>query len=208
MSSPSQERESGTPVGRGGKTRRRQSGIWVALTVAAVALLLALLSLVVNGLLIQRLLATREAGLQMVDAAIAGMDEAALGEVAFAYVFSDTIAYSGTVPISQTIVFPFQGTVPFQGSVPFRGTVPVVINIPILGAQRFNVPVNTNVYVDTSVDVSTTVTVPVTMDFPFEVEMPVRMPIDIAVSLDEQPGLQALLTGLREFLVELRTLFW
>lgn len=207
VSSPLQERGSGTPASRGGKTRRRQSGVWVALTVAVVALLLALLSLVVNGLLIQRLLATRETGRQMVDAAIAGMDEAVLGEIAFAYVFSDTITYSGTVPISETIQFPFQGTVPFQGNVPFQGVVPVVISIPILGAQRFSVPVNTNVYVDTSVDVSTTVTVPVTMEFPFQVEMPVRMPIDIEVSMDEQPGLRTLLAGVREFLVELRTLF-
>ena len=206
MPSPSGERGPGTPGGRSVDMRRRQSGAWVGLMIAAVALLVALLSLAVNGLLIQRLLATREAGRQMVDAAIAGVDGAALGEMAFAYVFSDTIAYSGTVPISQTILFPFQGTVPFQGDVPFRGTVPIVINIPILGAQRFNVPVNTNVYVDTSVDVSTTVTVPVRMNFPFEVEMPVRMPINIAVSLDEQPGLQAMLAGVREFLVELRTL--
>jgi hypothetical protein len=166
---------------RSDERRRQPATVWVALALAAGAFLLAVFSLVVNGLLIQRLQATREDGRRF--------------------------AYSGTVPISQTVVFPFQGTVPFQGSVPFQGVVPVVINIPILGAQRINVPVNTNVYVDTSVDVSTSVTVPVQMAFPFDVEMPVTIPVDIALSLDEQPELRDLLSSIRAFLAELRTLF-
>jgi len=188
------------------RNRNRSPLLWVTLAIAVGALLVAVFSLVVNGLLIQRLLAVREAGQGLVDAAIQELDDATMGEVAFSYVFSDTIAYSGTVPISQTIQFPFQGTVPFQGNVPFQGVVPIVINIPIIGGQRINVPVNTTVYVDTSVDVSTTVTVPVAMDFPFAVEMPVQIPIDIGVSLDDQPGLHDMFAGIRQILVELRAL--
>ncbi len=186
--------------------RNRSPLLWMTLAIAVGALLVAVFSLVVNGLLIQRLLAARETGQGLVDAAIQELDEVLMDEVAFSYVFSDTIAYSGTVPISQTIQFPFRGTVPFQGNVPFQGVVPVVINIPLIGGQRINVPVNTTVYVDTSVDVSTTVTVPVAMDFPFAVEMPVELPIDIEMSLDDQPGLKDMFAGIRQILVELRAL--
>ena len=187
-----------------GSARGRRPLVWLWAMIAVAALLLALFSLAINGLLIQRLAATRDAGREMIDAAIAGVDEATLGDMTFSYVFSDTIVYSGTVPISQTIQFPFQGRVPFQGNVPYRGSVPIVVNVPVLGVQRFSIPVNTSIYVDTSVDVSTTVTVPVQMAFPFEVEMPVELPIDIAISLDDQPPLRDLLANLRSFLVELR----
>ncbi len=177
---------------------------WILATVAVFSLLLALLSLAINALLIQRLLSTREAGREILDAAIVSLDEAAFGDFNFSYVFSDTIIYTGTVPISQTIRFPFQGSVPFQGNVPFRGMVPVVINVPVIGRQTFQVPVNTNVYVDTNVDVSTTVAIPVIMKFPFEVEMPVRIPVDLTISPDEQPALQDMLANIRATLMEFR----
>ncbi len=96
----------------------------MTLAIAVGALLVAVFSLVVNGLLIQRLLAVREAGQGLVDAAIQEIDEASMGEVAFSYVFSDTVAYSGTVPISQTIQFPSRVRFPFRATCRFRAWSP------------------------------------------------------------------------------------
>ena len=184
--------------------RETGRGTWVALGVAIAAFLLALASLGVNALLIGELLAVQSEGREVIDASLAALEQFDLGEFAFSYTFSETIAYAGTVPISETIAFPFQGTVPFQGSVPFRGTVPIAINIPLIGRQTVRVPVDTVVAVDTAVEVSTTVTVPVQMAFPFAVEMPVEMPIDLELSLDDQPQLTASLDLMRELLLDLR----
>jgi len=179
--------------------------LWLLAALAIAALLIALVSLTANVLLIGELLAVQAEGREILDASIEALDTFSLGQFAFSYTFSDTIAYSGTVPISETVAFPFQGTVPFQGSVPFRGTVPVAINVPVLGRQTFRVPIDTTVYVDTAVEVSTTVTVPVEMAFPFAVEMPVQIPIDVALALDDQPQLLASLALTRDVLVDFRT---
>lgn len=175
------------------RTRQGRAGMWILGTVAVVALLLALLSLGANGLLIRKLLETRAEGQQLLDASIAALDEARLGDVAFSYVYSDTIVYAGVVPISQTVAFPFQGDVPFQG------VVPVSFNLPVLGRQTVRVPIDTSVYV------SNTITVPVAFEFPFEVAMPVEIPIDVAFPLDEQPELTRTLSLIRELLVEFRS---
>jgi hypothetical protein len=184
--------------------RRQGTGIWIVGVIALAALFVALFSLALNYFLIQELGAARQETRNLLDEAIVGLEGASLGDVAFSYVFSETIVYSGTIPISETIVFPFQGTVPFQGRVPFQGMVPISIDIPLLGRQVIRVPINTSVDVDTAVDVSTTVTIPVTMNFPFSIELPLELPVDVTLSLDEQPALTGVLQQLRDVLIELR----
>jgi hypothetical protein len=187
------------------RTERRPSiGRWIVTAIALAALLLATFSLAINLLLIRELGMVREEARDILDEAIVGIEGATLGEVAFSYLFSDTIVYSGTIPVDETVVFPFQGTVPFQGRVPFQGVVPITIDIPLLGAQVIRVPINTSVNVDTAVDVSTTVTIPISMDFPFNIELPVEMPVDITISLDEQPALAGVLQQLQDILVDFR----
>jgi hypothetical protein len=184
--------------------RRQGGGLWALAAVAIAALLVALFSLGLNLFLFREILTAREETRAVLDGAIAGLEDAELGDIAFNYVFSETIAYSGTIPVSETVVFPFQGTVPFQGSVPFQGIVPISFDIPLFGRQEIRVPVNTTVDVDTSVDVSTTVTIPISMDFPFSIEIPVEIPVDLTISLDEQPALGGLLQQIRDALIEFR----
>jgi hypothetical protein len=194
------------PVGVSPERLERRYGIggWIVVAIALAALLLATFSLAINLLLIRELGMVREEARDILDEAIVGLEAATLGEVAFSYLFSDTIVYSGTIPVDETVVFPFQGTVPFQGRVPFQGVVPITIDIPLLGAQVIRVPINTSVNVDTAVDVSTTVTIPISMDFPFNIELPVEMPVDITISLDEQPALAGVLQQLQDILVDFR----
>lgn len=167
--------------------------LWV---VAVVGLLTALLSLGVNAALIRELLNVRQEGQILLDEAIAELDQFSLEGLHIAYVFSDTIHYTGTIPISQTIDFPF------EGNVPFRGEVPIVINVPLLGNQTIRVPVDTSVYVNT------VIRVPVQMDFPFDVQMPIQLPIEMDFSSEDFPALGDLLGVFRELMLEVRALFW
>jgi hypothetical protein len=186
-----------TPVpldapGERGETRsgrgRSSCAQWAAL---GLCLLISLASLALNVVLITNLLAVRQTFSVTVDQAIASLDTMELNGFRYEYHLQQTIPFSGDIPFQQDMVFPF------QGNVPINTTVRVPIDAGILGKFTIDVPINTSIPIDIEVPIH------VDQTFHVETEIPIDMIVPIEISPDD-PAVQKLIDGLREWLIALR----
>ncbi len=175
-----------------GPSRPRAS--WAMRLVVGLCLLLSLASLALNAILIQNLLSVQQTFVDEVDQAIAALDNVSGELFSYEYRFQQTIPFEGDIPFQQDLVIPFQGTVPI------KTTVRVPINAGILGTFVVDVPIDTEFPVDIKVPVH------VDQTFHVETEVPVDMTIPISISADD-PAIQQLLDGVRQWLVDLRESF-
>lgn len=167
---------------------------WLLRAIVAFCLLVSLASLALNIILIQNLVGVQQTFSDGIDEAIAALDNAS-GEVfEYEYRFQQTIPFESDIPFQQDLV------IPFKGNIPINTTVQVPINAGPLGQFVIDVPIDTEFYVD--------IEVPVSVDQTFHVatEVPIDMTFPISISADD-PAIQKLLTGVREWLVELRASF-
>jgi len=168
---------------------RRASPLLGCLT--GLALLLALLSLVVNVVLISTLLNVQRTAIQNVDAAIQALDDFSGEGFHYEYRFNQEVPVAASIPIQQ------QMTIPFAGNFPINTTIEVPIDAGLLGTFVVDVPINTSVYVDTEV--------PVNIDQTFELST--SIPISMTVPIDvgtEDPEIQGVLGKVQQWLIDLR----
>ena len=167
---------------------------WAMRVVVAFCLLIGLASLALNLILIQNLLGAQKTFTDGIDEAITALDNASGQVFEYEYRFQQTIPFESDIPFQQDLV------IPFQGNIPINTTVQVPINAGPLGSFTIDVPIDTEFYVD--------IEVPVSIDQSFHVatEVPVDMTFPISISADD-PAIQKLLNGVREWLVELRESF-
>ena len=175
-----------------GPARPRAS--WAMRLVVAFCLLVSLASLALNVVLIQNLLSVQKTFVDGVDQAIAAIDNASGEAFHYEYRFQQTIPFESDIPFQQDLV------IPFKGNIPINTTVQVPIDAGPLGRFTIDVPIDTEFYVD--------IEVPVHVDQTFHVatEVPVDITFPISISADD-PAIQKLLSGVREWLVELRESF-
>ena len=172
------------------KRQRGATALWVAI---GITLALSLLSLALNGVLIYKLLDTRQKAIAHVEQAIAALENVAAKGFHYEYEFDRTIPFSGDIPFQQDIVFPFEGTIPFNT------TVKVPIDMGLLQTE-IEVPVDTSVYVNTSVPISVDETIHV------DTEIPVSMTIPIDIQPND-PELQKMVDSLRDWILGLMESF-
>jgi hypothetical protein len=160
----------------------------------SLCLLISLTSLALNGFLIYRLLDARQTALEGLDAAIAALDSFGGDGFHYEYAFEREIPITTDVPIQQDLIFPF------EGDFPINTTVEVPIEAGVLGTFLIEVPIDTSVYVNTAV--------PIHVDQAFHVSttIPVSMTIPIDIQ-PEDPAIQELVGGVREWLMRLRQSF-
>jgi hypothetical protein len=161
--------------------------------VVSFCLLLGLISLLLSGFLIYKLMDTQQAAVESLDSAIEALDSFGGQGFHYEYKFEEEVPFSGDIPFQQDLVFPFEGEIPIN----------TTVEVPIrLGTQTFlvKVPIDTSVYVDTEVPVSIDQTVHVSTS------LPVSLTIPIDVKPDD-PMLRDLLSNVREWLVRLRESF-
>jgi hypothetical protein len=163
--------------------------------VVALCLVLSLLSLAVNAFLVYSLMNARQTAVEGLDAAMAALDNFGGKGFHYDYRFEKTIPVSASIPIKQDLVFPF------QGNFPINTTVKVPVDAGVLGKFVVEVPINT------SVPVSVSIPIHVDQTFNVSTTFPVSMTIPVDVKPDD-PEIQRLLGGVREWLVRLRGLFY
>ncbi len=159
---------------------------------ASGALVVAVISLLINLVFVAALLERRAALQTAVDQMIVALDDASGNDVTFNFPISQTVAFEGDVPLRQDLDFPFKADVHINTTI----RVPIDLG-PLLGQQVVNVPVDTVVPVDTSV--------PVHIDQTFHVntQVPVRVDVPVVIS-PRQPPWRDWLEQVREWLVSLR----
>jgi hypothetical protein len=174
--------------------RRARSSCALRLVVA-LCLVIGLLSLALNAFLIYSLMNTRQTATEGLDAALAALDNFGGEGFHYDYHLEKTIPVSASIPIEQDMV------IPFKGEFPIHTTVEVPIDTGVFGTVVVQVPINTSVPVSVSV--------PIHVDQTFQVSttFPVSMTIPIDVKPDD-PEIQRLLSGVREWLVRLRSTFY
>lgn len=172
--------------------RARASG---ALKLAvALALLFSVAALALNAVLIYSLLNVRQTATDGLDAALAAVDDFGGKGFHYDYHFEQTIPVSTAIPIQQDMVFPFKGEVPIKTTVKVPINVlgrTIVVEVPI--DTVFPVDVEVPIHVDQTFRISTTI--PVSMDIPIDVQA-------------DDPEIQQLLGGVRDWLVRLRNTFY
>ena len=157
----------------------------------SLCLVISVLSLALSVFLIYNLFRIRQTAVEGLDAAIEALDSLNLQGFQYEYAFSQEIPVSADIPIRQELVFPFEGTFPINT------TVEVPINAGILGTFVVEVPI------DTSIEVKTSVPIQVDESFHIDTSIPVSMTIPIDIQPDD-PGMQKLLHGIREWLERIR----
>jgi hypothetical protein len=170
---------------------RASCAVWAAL---GLCLVISVASLLLNVVLIINLLAVRQTVIGGLDQAIAGLENLQLNGFRYEYHLQQTIPFSGDIPFQQDMVFPFKGTVPINT------TVKVPIDAGVLGKFNLDVPINTSIPVDIQVPIHVSQTIHV------ETEIPIDMAVPIEISPDD-PAIQKLLDGVREWLVAVRQSF-
>ncbi len=162
----------------------------LARILAAVAIIIAALSLGLNAFLLISLNNARQANRQMVDRVIVALDQAATGNFHYNYHIKQTVPFDVQVPIKQDLLFPFKGTIPISTTFPLRMATP-------LGGVDLNIPINTTFPVDVQVPLKVDQTFPVKMDVPLDMDVPIDLRLD-------QPPFDALMRDVRAWLVEVR----
>ena len=171
--------------------RSTSRALWV---VAVLALLVSFASLALNGVLIARLLKTRQFVVDGMDAAIAALDNLEGKGFQYEYHFKQTIPFSGDIPFKQDMVFPF------KGDIPINTVVKVPIDAGVLGQFTIDVPINNSFYIDMEVPIS------IDQAFHVDTEIPLDMVIPIDIQLDD-PMIANQLDQIRSWLIELRASF-
>jgi hypothetical protein len=163
-------------------------------TLAALALILSLISIALNAVLIYAMLNIQQVAVNGLDTALDSLGD--LGENGFhyEYEFDQDFPISTDIPFQQEMIFPF------EGDFPINTTVEVPINAGVLGSFVVEVPIDTSVYVSTEVPVSINET------FHVSTSVPVSMTIPIDVQADD-PAIQSTIDGVRQWLIELRQAF-
>ncbi|MBN1659574.1 MAG: hypothetical protein JXA93_14305 [Anaerolineae bacterium] len=155
------------------------------------ALFLALLSVLLNVILLSTLSNAQRAAVENIDAVIQALD-GFLGEgFYYEYKFNRDIPVAASIPIQQ------QMTIPFEGNFPINTTIEVPIDAGLLGTFVVDVPINTNVYVSTQVPVN------IDQTFDFSSTIPISMTVPINVSADD-PEIEDLIGRARQWLIDLR----
>lgn len=162
--------------------------------IVALCLILSLLSLAASAFLVYSLLDVRQTAVEGLDAAIAALDTLEGKGVRYDYRFNKTIPISASIPIKQDLIFPF------RGNFPINTTVKVPVDAGVLGKFVVEVPINTSVPVSVSVPIHVDQTVNVSTT------LPISMTIPIDIKADD-PAIQKVLGGVREWLVRLRRSF-
>jgi hypothetical protein len=170
--------------------RQRSAGPWV---ISSVALVVAVASLALNGLLLRELSSRRDAVQSLMSDASAGLDSAAADGLSFEFPVKQTIHFVGDIPVQQDFDFPVDTTIAFNA------TVRVPVDLGALGTIYVSVPINT------SVPVKTTVPVHVDQTIHVDTEIPIEMTVPITLSPD-QPPLKDALDQARRFLARLQGL--
>jgi hypothetical protein len=161
-----------------------------ARSVAAVAVVVAALSLALNLYLLWMINNARQAGRQAVEQTIAALDQAVAQEFRFTYHLTQTVPFEGEFPVKQDVVFPFKASVPISTVVPLRMDTG-------FGKVDLRIPVKTSFPVDVQVPVKIDQTFPVKMDIPLDMDVPVSLRLD-------QPPFDAAVRELRAWLIQLR----
>ena len=159
--------------------------------VVAVCLITSLVSLALSAFMLYSLLDVRQTAREGLDAAVAALDSFGGQGFQYQYPINQEIPINADIPISQDLVFPVEGTFPINT------TIEVPIQTGILGTFMVEVPI------DTSVDIATSVPIRVDESFHIETTVPVSMTIPIDIQPNE-PAVQELLKGIREWLLQLR----
>jgi hypothetical protein len=154
-------------------------------------LIISLLSLALSAFMIYSLFSVRQTAVEELDAALEALDSFGRQGFHYEYPLNQEIPVAADIPINQELVFPVEGTVPINT------TFEVPIDAGILGTFAIEVPV------DTSIHVRTTVPIRVDESFYIETTIPVSMTVPIDIQPDD-PGMQKLLNGVREWLERLR----
>ncbi|MBN1888201.1 MAG: hypothetical protein JW850_09430 [Thermoflexales bacterium] len=166
----------------------RSGCLWM---LAAGALVIALISLALNGVLLAALLQRQAFARAAIDQALAALDEAATSSVTLNFPVSQTIDFEGSIPIQQDFI------VPFESTIPINTIVSVPIDLGPLGTSTIDIPVNTSLPVNLQVPVH------IDQSFPIKTSVPLRMTVPIRLSPAEPP-LRDWLQAVREFLILLR----
>ena len=183
---------------------RRPARNWLAV----VALVVAIVSLLINVALIYVLLRAGDFGLR----ALNRVRETALTNIDDGLNFVNDIQKSGitfnfpisqTLPINQEIPIQADLVIPVRATVPIKTSVNVTIDLGSLGTRDVQIPINTTVPVS--------VAVPVNLNHTFNINtlLNVRLTVPIRIKADQPPLQDWLklardkLTGLRSQVVEL-----
>ena len=154
-------------------------------------LIISLLSLALSVFMLYSLFSVRQTAVEELDAAIEALDEFGKEGFHYEYPLNQEIPVSADIPIRQELSFPVEGTVPVNT------TIEVPINAGVLGTFIVEVPI------DTSIHVKTVVPIRVDESFYIETTIPVSMTVPIDIQPDD-PGMQKLLNGIREWIEQLR----
>ncbi len=158
--------------------------------IALLALLIAVLSLALNVLLIQRLDRARMTTLQTLDAADQRL--ASIGDASIQRTFTvrQSFAVSGTMPFKQDMLVPISMTMPISSS------LSVDVDT-FVGTMTFPVSYNT------TVPISMTMPIHVEQNVPYSLTVPVNMDVPFELRLSEL-GVQAIIDETRQGIRQLR----
>lgn len=137
---------------------------------ALLALVIAVLSLALNLLIIDRLDKGRIAVIEMLDHASSRLDSLSDVSIEQSFHISRSVSFSGEFPVNQQFTYPVSMTVPIDNSINVNVTTP-------LG------PMNMPVTVKTSFPVKMQVPVTISMTIPYSVTVPIDLNIPISIKL-------------------------
>lgn len=135
------------------------------------ALLLAMASLIVNGVVMYGLLRVRRAGLAAVTearTALSGLSDRTI---------ETTIPFHHTFPVRARVPLEQEFLVPIQMTIPISTVVWVPLEIPLLGTYQVAVPVEAQVPVDLQVVIPISQTVEVETSVVMDTEVPVQVEV-------------------------------
>jgi hypothetical protein len=170
-------------------SRRGSSFAFGCLT--GLALFLALLSVLLNVVLLSTLSNAQRTDVENIDTAIQALDDFRGKGFHYEYKFNRDIPVAASFPIQQ------QMTIPFEGNFPINTTIEVPIDAGLLGTFVVDVPINTSVYVNTQVPVN------IDQTFDFSSTIPISMTVPIDVGADD-PEIEDVLGQVRQWLIDLR----
>ncbi len=133
--------------------------------IAALALLIAVVSLVLNIVLIVRLEQGRRAAVQALDLTTQRMEGLTDATISQTVRINRSFTISGTMPINQNFMFPVSMTVPFSSTIDVKANTP-------LGPMSMPINVNTSVPVKMQVPVSFNQSIPYSMTVPIDMAVP------------------------------------
>ncbi len=138
--------------------------------IAVLALVIAVLSLALNVILIQRLFQSRDAALKMLDQTSAQLDTLPDMSIKYTAHVKQNFSAAGSMPFQQTF------TVPVNQTIPIDNTFNVNVTTPFG-------PMNMPIAVKSSFPVSMTMSVPISMTVPYSVTVPIDLDVPVNIAL-------------------------